>query len=719
MLRVYRRQSRDPMRGGLLTQARLGELIGDELGDAGYTGAAVSDWEREKSRISAADRTVLVAIIGVLQRCGGLTTPAEADDLLAAGDYRTLNETETEQLFGLQHAGSSQPEPSPADPVATAQEAPPLAAAAPPAHPLAQAPTSPGERLDGFSVCRRIREQADTPIILLTVRSEEDDIVHGLKLGADDYIAKPFSPRQLVARVHAVLRRAGRSAAPVIRQVGELTLDLSRRELSIGEGEAVSLTPLEGRLLDYLMLNAGHVLTAEAIITHVWGAEGGDRDMLRQLVHRLRGKIAQAHGPEAGKSDQPDPVSIQTIPGLGYGLTHLSLLLIIPNPIVCRFTHPPFTSVPFVTALSQSYHDIWNLPGLGSGHSLGKGSTWAESGLRKAEFLVLDNLTVDPGLAHRLPGELAWRFHALPVAEERGRTTVAMADPDDHLAREAVVAVLGPGTQFVRGNPAAIDSQLAAIWKAKAGCCPEVWLCSFTHPASDQARTYAQSLAYLLDARLRPLDEGGATWTLKGQGWLDRCDLLVTPEAGHPRIRELLSHLTGQEMPAGHRSTPFGLLVAPEPRWPLQHILLILGGDEADQAAVDWVVCLARRSGSAVTVLAVVPPAPAMYGRRAPMDQGLAALLSSATPLGCQMRQAARRIVEHQVHGTLQLRQGVPDWEIGRELDREEYDLIAVAAAGDPWWRRWLEGDQIASVLRRASQPLLVAKPRIAGEARH
>ncbi|MGD8491268.1 MAG: response regulator transcription factor, partial [Anaerolineae bacterium] len=83
-------------------------------------------------------------------------------------------------------------------------------------------------RLDGFAVCRRIRAQADTPIILLTVRGEEDDIVHGLGLGADDYITKPFSPRQLVARAHAVLRRAGKTTAPAIRQAGELALDPSR-----------------------------------------------------------------------------------------------------------------------------------------------------------------------------------------------------------------------------------------------------------------------------------------------------------------------------------------------------------------------------------------------------------------------------------------------------------------------------------------------------------
>jgi DNA-binding response OmpR family regulator len=175
-------------------------------------------------------------------------------------------------------------------------------------------------RLDGFAVCQRIREQADTPIILLTVRGEEDDIVHGLKLGADDYITKPFSPRQLVARAHAVLRRAGRSALPAVRQAGDLTLDPSRRELRIGEGDPVFLTPLESRLLDYLMLNAGHVLTAEAIITHVWGAEGGDRDMLRQLVHRLRGKIAEACTTGPGESDAAPPAYVETVPGLGYGL---------------------------------------------------------------------------------------------------------------------------------------------------------------------------------------------------------------------------------------------------------------------------------------------------------------------------------------------------------------------------------------------------------------
>jgi len=175
-------------------------------------------------------------------------------------------------------------------------------------------------KVNGFAICRHIREQDETPILLLTVRDEEDDIVYGLELGADDYITKPFSPRQLVARAQAVLRRAGKTPAVTTRQVGELTLDPSRREIHIGQGEAVSLTPLESRLLDYFMLNAGHVLTAEAIIDHVWGAEGGDRDMLRQLVHRLRSKMVLARAASTRSLDLAQPTYIENVPGLGYGL---------------------------------------------------------------------------------------------------------------------------------------------------------------------------------------------------------------------------------------------------------------------------------------------------------------------------------------------------------------------------------------------------------------
>jgi DNA-binding response OmpR family regulator len=165
---------------------------------------------------------------------------------------------------------------------------------------------------DGIAICQHIRSQSDVPIILLTVRGEENDIVHGLEAGADDYILKPFSPRQLVARVQAVMRR-GRSlenALPHAKlSIEGLDFNPKIREVSLLNGSTKSLTSLEARLLEYLMLNAGHILTTDDLISDVWGASGGSPEMLRQLVRRLRAKV---------EDDPTQPFYIQNLPGLGY-----------------------------------------------------------------------------------------------------------------------------------------------------------------------------------------------------------------------------------------------------------------------------------------------------------------------------------------------------------------------------------------------------------------
>jgi DNA-binding response OmpR family regulator len=170
-------------------------------------------------------------------------------------------------------------------------------------------------RLSGLEVCQRIRAEADTPILILSVRDDDDDVVNGLKAGADDYIVKPFSPRQLVARVDSVLRRAGTSRAshpaPDRFDAGVLVLDAGRGEISAGGELRVRLTPLESQLLQALMFNKDQVLPADALIDHVWGPGGADRAMLKQLVYRLRSKIEQV---AAGA------ICIETLPGVGYSL---------------------------------------------------------------------------------------------------------------------------------------------------------------------------------------------------------------------------------------------------------------------------------------------------------------------------------------------------------------------------------------------------------------
>lgn len=172
-------------------------------------------------------------------------------------------------------------------------------------------PGAPGLE-NGFAICKRIRSEADTPIILLTVRAEEEDIVRGLEAGADDYVLKPFSPRQLMARVQAVLRRfqATNAAQPAAALSADgLEFDPKLREVTLADGTIKSLTQLESRLLAALMLNAGHALTTDDLISDVWGASGGSAEMLRQLVKRLRSKV---------ETDSTDPHYIQNLPGLGY-----------------------------------------------------------------------------------------------------------------------------------------------------------------------------------------------------------------------------------------------------------------------------------------------------------------------------------------------------------------------------------------------------------------
>lgn len=166
-------------------------------------------------------------------------------------------------------------------------------------------------RLSGLEVCRQIRAVSKVPVMMLTVRAGEEDQVQALDLGADDYLTKPFSPKTLLARVRALLRRAG-TEKPAPLAAGNFSLDLEVSSVSVKGGEPVRLTRLELRLLQLLLANAGHTLPAERLLSHVWGSRGsGDRQLLKQLVHRLRQKI---------EADAADPRYLLTVSGVGYVL---------------------------------------------------------------------------------------------------------------------------------------------------------------------------------------------------------------------------------------------------------------------------------------------------------------------------------------------------------------------------------------------------------------
>lgn len=165
--------------------------------------------------------------------------------------------------------------------------------------------------IDGLTLCRTIRQRSTVPIIMLTVRDSDEDVVHGLEIGADDYLTKPFSPKQLIARARAVLRRSHSLPQPARLSVGDLTLDTDAQVVHTPQGP-VHLTSLEFRLLHDLMLHPGQVVPTEALVLHVWGyADSSDRALLKQLVYRLRQKLA---------STESEPLVIETVAGVGYRL---------------------------------------------------------------------------------------------------------------------------------------------------------------------------------------------------------------------------------------------------------------------------------------------------------------------------------------------------------------------------------------------------------------
>ena len=172
--------------------------------------------------------------------------------------------------------------------------------------------------LSGTEVCRVIRSTSQVPIIMLTAKDAEIDKVVGLELGADDYVTKPYSSRELIARIKAVLRRGitddGSIQDQDLMEVGPVKLNIGKHQVSVN-GSPVSLPLKEFELLEFLMRNSGRVLTRSQLIDRVWGGDYyGDTKTLDVHIKRLRAKI---------EADPSNPVLIQTIRGLGYKLENV------------------------------------------------------------------------------------------------------------------------------------------------------------------------------------------------------------------------------------------------------------------------------------------------------------------------------------------------------------------------------------------------------------
>lgn len=234
-----------------------------------------------------------------------------------------------------------------------------------------------------------------------------------------------------------------------------------------------------------------------------------------------------------------------------------------------------------------------------------------------------------------------------------------------------------------------------------------VLVLAFPQPVPGQVWNYAQGVGRLLGVGVSRVKTAGEfeVQTKAAGGPV----LTILGTRDHPLLGHLLPDPAGHEPAAGQvGAPPWAVLVVQRPRWPLGRILLILCGEEPDRVAVEWVAHLARPGGSAVTVLAIVPPMPGMDSWRDCMDRGLPALLMTDTLLGQQVQQIAHHLLERGIEGTLRLRQGAPDRQIYQEVTEGSYDLIVLTAAPCHRWRRWFHADWPGCLFRWANRPVLV-----------
>ena len=328
---------------------------------------------------------------------------------------------------------------------------------------------------------------------------------------------------------------------------------------------------------------------------------------------------------------------------------------------------------------------------------------------RSTRPLFLDRVTLNPELVRRVPQDLAFRCHTLPVAEADGAITVAMANPDDLRARDAIAAVLGTNPCFVQGDQETIDKLLAEGWSTEVGSKHKFLVCS-AKSRFEEVNNYVCSLGKLLHAEIEYLElieESEFFLRTLARKAEEGYDLIILGAQGQPFRKRVFSRSISERILS---QLPISLLVVRRIRWPLSRMLILLRGEEGDSSTVDWGIRLAQACNATVTLLVIVPSIPVMYQGLKRFEVGLYELLSTESALGQRMRRAAERLVKENLEGTLRLRQGSEEWQCRYELAVGGYDLVIVAADTEDWFQRYIIGGLAYPLLHWTDRPVLIAK---------
>jgi nucleotide-binding universal stress UspA family protein len=320
----------------------------------------------------------------------------------------------------------------------------------------------------------------------------------------------------------------------------------------------------------------------------------------------------------------------------------------------------------------------------------------------KMRYLELDRLTTNPALAQRLPPELAFQYHALPVAEREGCLTIAMANPEDGAARAAVCGALGTTPYLVKGDAKAIDMLLAEMWPEQSPKALHFLVLDQPsekkHAADAELWAYASALSERLGASL----EREYSDSILGLHRSDY-DLIIMNKAERPAFWQVMAGLKAAQ---SVNQPPTSLLIVREPVWPLTNLLMVIRCNETSDAALSWIIKMAKPAELAVTLLLVTPFLPIIH-----YDSYVRSLMSPGTEVGNWLERASQQFEQCQILSAVKIRQGEPVWQLKQELAEGRYDLAVIAYKQAPILKQWLFKEElVCSLLDDASCPVLIAQ---------
>jgi len=336
------------------------------------------------------------------------------------------------------------------------------------------------------------------------------------------------------------------------------------------------------------------------------------------------------------------------------------------------------------------------------------------------KYLEFKKLTYNPHLAKKLPPDLAFRFHALPVAEENNEITVAMANPENEEAKVGVLKALGKTAHVIRADSREIDSILTELWPEYRRYLYKFVVWEYSLEANDEVGLdaensnvieYANALGQLVKADIKHFKKVSVTKenidSLNKEIALQGYELVVAGSEEHDKSYRRFFDVHGNKVA---RLLSTSVLLVQRPRWPIQKILFIPRLNDNDDIAANWIIRLARPSCASITVLSIFPNAPMAYSLGPRMQLGLDMILSTNTTSGIWLRNFARRLDQWNISGEICLRQGEPDWLIRQEVERKDFDLVVIGAELGNRLTHWLFGGFVGSLLRWADRPVLIAK---------